>query len=435
MAKPDFKRLKSQAEKFRGKGKLEKALEIYKEIEEKGGADAKVYQKMAEIYLKINNENSAIETYKKAMRKYLDEGFLLQAIAVGKILQELVPDDKALQEEVEQVLAKRHKTTIGKITPVKVAVQKAEKKALLEKEPKTKIQEKAEKAEIEKAIPIPPEKEEKPAERIETILFTPLDEKAFTRIYEKLHSLKVPAGVKICREGEEGDSIFIIVQGEAQVSKLTPDGKEKIIAKLGKGDFFGEFGYFMDSRRQATVRAITDLELLEITRKDMDEIIAEFPQVREVMLRFYKERVLDNFLALNPLTQSLSPQERKKLIEKFELKEYEPGEAVVVEGEEGDAMFLIKSGRVEVTTIDPRDKRRLTLARLGPGEFFGEVSLIKNKPRTATVTALTPLELMVINRERFNELVKEHPEIVSLLEETIEKRVEDTIQKIISKEK
>ena len=179
--------------------------------------------------------------------------------------------------------------------------------------------------------------------------------------------------------------------------------------------------------------ALSDLELLEIAKADMDEITQQYPQVKEVMLKFYKERVLDNLLAFSPLTKGFSQEERKKLIEKFKFQEYQAGEVVVAEGEEGDAMFLIKSGKTEVTTIDPRDKRRLTLARLGPGDFFGEVSLIKNKPRTATVSALTPLEVMVIDRASFQELAQEHPEIVNLLEQTIEKRVEDTIKRIREK--
>jgi CRP-like cAMP-binding protein len=98
-------------------------------------------------------------------------------------------------------------------------------------------------------------------------------------------------------------------------------------------------------------------------------------------------------------------------------------------------MFLIKSGKAEVTTIDPKDKRKLMLARLGPGEFFGEVSLIKNKPRTATVTALSDVELLTISKQSFDQLTKDHPEMVSLLEQTIEKRVEDTIKKIIGGKK
>ena len=180
---------------------------------------------------------------------------------------------------------------------------------------------------------------------------------------------------------------------------------------------------------------MTDLELLEISKADMDEVVAKYPQIKEVMLNFYKQRVLDNLLVLSPLTSIFSSEDRKKLIERFELKEFSSGQVIVNEGDPGDAMFLIKSGQAEVTTIDPKDKRKLMLARLGAGEFFGEVSLIKDKPRTATITALTNVELLTINKPSFDQLTKDHPEMVSLLEQTIEKRVEDTIKKIVGGKK
>jgi len=455
MAKIDVKKLKSEAEKFRGKNKLDKALELYEQIDKAGQADGKTLQRMAEIYLKSEKSKEGIDRYRQAMNKYVEEGFLLQAIAVGKILQELVPDDEELDQEIEKILAQKQAPVIGRIQPKKIALQKsAETSASPEPtpdltstakagaEPEEQMEEKAE-SELEPAVQEEPLELEEPAEpeaiaqvgeegasSIEFLLFSELNQEEFSQVYRKLRSVKVPAEVRICREGETGDSIFIIVQGKVEVIKRVAE-EEKALAQLGAGEFFGEFGYFMDGLRHATVKALTDLELLEISKSDMDQIIEQFPQVKEVMLKFYKERVLDNLLALSPLTSILSPEERKKLIDRFELRECEPGEVIVQEGESGDAMFLIKSGRAEVTTIDPRDSRRLTLARLGAGDFFGEVSLIKNKPRTATITALTPMELLVITRESFEELSQNHPELVGLLEQTIEQRVEATIKKIM----
>ena len=282
---------------------------------------------------------------------------------------------------------------------------------------------------LEPEVSEEPEVEEKSS--MDMTLFAGLDEKEFSELYKKLRSVKIPGGIRLCREDEEGNSIFIIASGEVEVTKKDPEGNDRPVARLGPGQFFGEFAYFTGGKRQATVKAMTDLELLEISKDQMDEIVEKYPQVKEGMLNLYKERVLDNLLALSPLTAILPPEDRRKLIEKFELKEAEPGETVVKEGDPGDSMFLIKSGKVEVTTIDPKDKRRLTLARLGSGDFFGEVSLLKNKPRTATITALTPSELMILKRASFETLSQNHPEMMALIEQTIEKRVEATIKKIM----
>jgi len=496
MTKVDVKKLKFDAEKYRGKGKLDKAIDLYEQIEKAKGADAKTLQKMAETYAKLNNEDKSIDTYKKAMSSYLETGFLVQAIAVGKILQELCPDDEQITKDVESMLAKKFGAAVSKLPQKKASAQETAKAAA---EPEPEAQEEAIAPEPEAQAPeqeaIAPEPEapapeqeaapeesapeseqpaqeeappsgedqpiaigdgdeqveaggegteatgEQPAEEpepetsAEFLLFSNLSPEEFTKIYEKLRSVKIPNGVRICREGESGDSIFIIAQGEVEITKRNEQGEERLLARLGPGSFFGEFGYFTDSNRHASVEAVGDVELLEIEKAEMDQIIASYPPVKEVMLKFYKERVLENLLVMSPLTAILSVDDRAKLISKFQFQEFKQGESIVNEGDPGDAMFLIKSGRAEVTTIDPKDRRKLTLARLGSGEFFGEVSLIKNKPRTATITALTPMELLVINRESLDELTREHPEMVSLLEQTIEKRVEDTIKKIIGDKK
>jgi CRP-like cAMP-binding protein len=65
------------------------------------------------------------------------------------------------------------------------------------------------------------------------------------------------------------------------------------------------------------------------------------------------------------------------------------------------------------------------------GDFFGEVSLIKNKPRTADVLADSAVEILELKRSDFEEIAKKHPEIGKSLEKTIEQRVEQTIKKMI----
>src|SRR4030065_128533 len=97
-------------------------------------------------------------------------------------------------------------------------------------------------------------------------------------------------------------------------------GGKTSLNTLQEGDFFGEFAFFSNSRRQATVEPLEDTEILEIKKKDLQEIIEEFPSVSDVLLKFYKDRVLDTLLVTSTLFQSFTPQERKNLLDKFTLK-------------------------------------------------------------------------------------------------------------------
>ncbi len=89
-------------------------------------------------------------------------------------------------------------------------------------------------------------------------------------------------------------------------------------------------------------------------------------------------------------------------------KIYKSGEVVFREGDESTEAYLITSGRIEITIRSGGEG--LPLARLGPGEFFGEMGLIDNKPRVATATALGTTELEVITEEEFEKDVLQQPD-------------------------
>ena len=79
------------------------------------------------------------------------------------------------------------------------------------------------------------------------------------------------------------------------------------------------------------------------------------------------------------------------------------GEPIVRQGEPGDAFFIIVSGRARV------DRNETTLRELGPGDFLGEIALVDGGTRTATVTALEPIEAVTVTREAFQDLFERLP--------------------------
>jgi len=91
---------------------------------------------------------------------------------------------------------------------------------------------------------------------------------------------------------------------------------------------------------------------------------------------------------------------------------------IVRRGEPGDAMFFIVSGEVEV-------EMRPHPVRLGPGQYFGEIALLREVPRTATIMSVTECELLVLNAVDFRRLLEEHPAIRESMRELAERRVAD----------
>ena len=109
----------------------------------------------------------------------------------------------------------------------------------------------------------------------------------------------------VLREGEAGDACYLIAAGKVRVTKAGVQ-----VAELGPGSFFGEFAVLSDQRRHASVQAIEPLELLEIRRELIDELVAAHPGVARTLRTFYRERLLQTLLATAPFFQRLSAEER-----------------------------------------------------------------------------------------------------------------------------
>jgi CRP-like cAMP-binding protein len=108
-----------------------------------------------------------------------------------------------------------------------------------------------------------------------------------------------------------------------------------------------------------------------------------------------------------PLFSGLSRRHTKKLAERADEVEFRKGEVVVEAGARGGSFFVIVEGEARVT------KSGRTVARLGPGDFFGELALLDGGPRSATVTAATPLLTIRIFKRAFDRLVAQEPGVAA----------------------
>lgn len=104
------------------------------------------------------------------------------------------------------------------------------------------------------------------------------------------------------------------------------------------------------------------------------------------------------------------------------------GETIIAEGEDGDAFFVIKSGEVGIKTM--HEGKPVPLAKLTPGEFFGEVALLTGRPRTATCVALSDARIYEFKRDELEPFFKSYPDTVTKLRSKISERSEDTIRKL-----
>lgn len=115
-----------------------------------------------------------------------------------------------------------------------------------------------------------------------------------------------------------------------------------------------------------------------------------------------------------PLFPGFTKPELIAVMRGLDLVTHEPGDIVFAEGEPGDSMYLLGSGRVKAFIKDPRGRYKL-VREMFEGDFFGEIALLSGKPRTATVTAATHCELLTLDRKTLDEIAVTHPGVVEVL--------------------
>ena len=126
-----------------------------------------------------------------------------------------------------------------------------------------------------------------------------------------------------------------------------------------------------------------------------------------------------------PLFAALSDEDAQALLQRMSRARIERGDVLFEEGEPGDRLYVITSGKVKLGRRSP-DGRENLLAVLGPGEMFGELSLFDPGPRTATATAVAETQLIGLGNEQLSQLLGAHPRIAGTLLAALARRLRRT---------
>lgn len=254
-------------------------------------------------------------------------------------------------------------------------------------------------------------------------LWSALPEEAFVRFSAALTVRVAPQGETLVREGEPGESAFILARGEVRVMRGTHEDLEELAA-LGPGSVVGEMALVTDAPRAASVLCAHAVLILEAPRSAIDEAARELPALGTQIIAFFHKRLVENTVRTSALLSALPPNEREGLASLFETRAFDPGTALINEGDETPGLYLIAAGRFAVTRVEGNDALRL--ATLGPGMCVGEIGLVLRRPATANVIAETAGVALVLPGRRFMEVVRGRPTLLAKLYELAVQREDET---------
>jgi cAMP-dependent protein kinase regulator len=137
-------------------------------------------------------------------------------------------------------------------------------------------------------------------------------------------------------------------------------------------------------------------------------------------------------LEASSLFSSFGAKALEEILSSTRLRTYDEGDIIVTEGEGGSSLFLVVAGEVKVFTREEGGEH-LPLAELSAGDFFGEVSVLTGKPRTATITAKTPVTAIELTKQDVDRISGEYPEVPKILEEFYNRRAQLTVEAVIGR--
>jgi len=232
---------------------------------------------------------------------------------------------------------------------------------------------------------------------ISTIAGVPLlksvSEETLNKVVEHMDHMHFSPGAWIVRGQSDDNRLFWVQSGRVDLFQPRVEGGQDYMASIGVGEHFGSMGRLGISSSH-NARAVEDTHVLALDVEALEHVLALEGDGGD---RVKENLNLAVFLDGIPEMAGLGSSARLSLAGNVDIHDFEEGEHVVAEGQAADSLFLIQSGQCVVWRILENGEEEV-LAKLGPGQTFGEIGLLFEKPRSATVTCLEPSTLIEVSR-------------------------------------
>jgi putative peptide zinc metalloprotease protein len=249
-------------------------------------------------------------------------------------------------------------------------------------------------------------------------LFVAVTDEELDNIANRLKQERFPAGEDIIRVGEKGDKFYILERGKASVWRFDENQVEQKIDEKGPGQYFGEVALVSSAPRNATVRAETPLTTLTLDYSDFNQCVRQYINLASQV----DENVKYSWLLRGmPIFDELSSQKLDQLAAWLKPEFLEAGAVLFHEGDEGDKFYLVESGEVIISR--KVNGKHVEISRREAGDYFGEIALLQNRPRTATVTASVDTNLLSLEATQFQELTSHFMQLGAAVSRTSSRRL------------
>eukprot|EP00747_Dinoflagellata_sp_TGD_P024852 gnl/TRDRNA2_/TRDRNA2_130841_c0_seq2.p1 gnl/TRDRNA2_/TRDRNA2_130841_c0~~gnl/TRDRNA2_/TRDRNA2_130841_c0_seq2.p1 ORF type:complete len:405 (+),score=128.24 gnl/TRDRNA2_/TRDRNA2_130841_c0_seq2:92-1306(+) len=233
-----------------------------------------------------------------------------------------------------------------------------------------------------------------------SFLFSGLEEQDLAIVIGAMREVVLEVGQRVINQGESGDFLFVVESGKLDCVIKGTDGTEKVVKSCEAGDVFGELALLYNCPRAASVESREACTLWQLDRETFNHIVKEAAQKKRNRYNVFLGRV--------PIFAAMDDYERSQVADALRSESFSDGKEVIKQGDKGDKFFILEEGEA----IASKDGQKVY--EYSVGDYFGELALIQNQPRAASVLARGQLKVLSLDRKAFKRLL----DVSALLERT-----------------
>ncbi|MED6283372.1 cAMP-dependent protein kinase type II-alpha regulatory subunit, partial [Characodon lateralis] len=216
------------------------------------------------------------------------------------------------------------------------------------------------------------------------LLFKTLEKDQFSEVLDAMFEVLVKPQDHIIDQGDDGDNFYVIDKGVYDIF-VAKDGASVCVGKYNNKGSFGELALMYNTPRAATIVATDEGTLWGLDRATFHRLI--------VKNNAKKRRMYEAFIECVPLLNCLELSERMKIVDVLGVRTFNDGDRIIAQGDKADCFYIVESGEVKIlirtkTKAGQQDNTEVEVARCSRGQYFGELALVTNKPRAASVYAV-----------------------------------------------
>lgn len=224
-----------------------------------------------------------------------------------------------------------------------------------------------------------------------SFMFAALEQKEMEIILMAMKECPFAAGTKVITEGENGDFLFVIEKGSLECRKSI-GGEDKVVKVVNEGDVFGELALLYNTPRAANVVAKDECVCWQLDRDTFNNIVKDASVKR-------REKY-DAFLKSVTLLSSVDAYERSQISDALKPETFSKGDTIVKQDEPGDKFYIVEEGSLYA------QKDGMKVMDYKAGDYFGELALLKNQPRAASVVVQSDTcKVLTMSRQAFTKML------------------------------